>query len=227
MKGAVAVVAAAFGACVLVSGCAPVKTGAAAIVGSQRISVSGLDTQVASLAAAYQPYAGQVQLTTAQMPGEVLSWLIRFGIRDQLAQTAGITVTPAEVQQAIADINSEAKAEAQQSGQSNYSLQLLLVANGIPPDLLNELGRYQAIEIAYIEMNNGGKIPTSTSAQNKATAQFSRSECLAAKSLNIQVNPQFGQLNYSQYTVQATPDTLSRPPGPAAKASTSGLTPSC
>lgn len=230
MKGAVAVAAAAFGACALVSACAPVKTGSAAIVGSQRISVSGLDTQVASLAAASKPYAGQVQLTTAQMPGQVLSWLIRFGIRDQLAQTEGITVTQAQVQQAIADINAQARAQAQQSGQSNYSLQLLLVANGIPPDMLNELGRYQAIEIAYIEMNNGGKIPTSTAAQTAATAQFNHSECLAAKSLNIQVNPQFGQLNYSSqdpYSVAPVPDTLSRPPGPAASASPVATAPAC
>jgi Spy/CpxP family protein refolding chaperone len=230
LKGAVAVAAAAFGACALVSACAPVKTGAAATLGSQRITVSALDTQVASLAAAYPPYASQVQLTSAQMPGEVLSWLIRFGIRDQLAQTEGITLTQAQVQQAIAGIDAQARAQAQQSGQSNYSFRLLLVANGIPPDLVNELGRYQAIEIAYIEMNNGGKIPTSTAAQATATAQFNHSECQAAKSLSIQVNPQFGQLNYSSqdpYSVVPTPDTLSRPPGPAASASPVATAPAC
>ncbi|MBV9383208.1 MAG: SurA N-terminal domain-containing protein, partial [Streptosporangiaceae bacterium] len=132
-----AVAAAAFGACALVSACAPVKMGAAAVVGSQRISIDALDSQVANLAAAYPPYASQVQITTAQMPGDVLSWLIRFAIRDQMAQDAGITVSQADVEQAIAQIDAQARAQAQQSGQGNYSLRLLLVANGIPPDMVS------------------------------------------------------------------------------------------
>ncbi|MBV9853443.1 MAG: SurA N-terminal domain-containing protein [Streptosporangiaceae bacterium] len=222
-----AVAAAAFGACALVSACAPVKMGAAAVVGSQRISIDALDSQVANLAAAYPPYASQVQITTAQMPGDVLSWLIRFAIRDQMAQDAGITVSQADVEQAIAQIDAQARAQAQQSGQGNYSLRLLLVANGIPPDMVSGLGRYQAIELAYIKKYNNGTIPTSTAGVNAATAQLNRGQCEAAKTLNIQVNPQFGRLDYSQYSVVPAPDTLSRAPGAAAKASPAATTPAC
>ena len=50
---------------------------------------------------------------------------------------------------------------------------------------------------------------------------------MAAKTLQIQVNPQFGQLDYSQYAVVSVPSTVAAPPGPAKAASASGLTPAC
>ena len=51
--------------------------------------------------------------------------------------------------------------------------------------------------------------------------------CQAAKALNIQVNPQFGQLNYDQLSVVAAPGSVFRTAGPAPTASASGLTPAC
>ncbi len=50
---------------------------------------------------------------------------------------------------------------------------------------------------------------------------------MAAKSLNIQVNPQFGQLNYTQYLVVSAPSMVTRTPGPAKATPQSGLTPAC
>ncbi len=50
---------------------------------------------------------------------------------------------------------------------------------------------------------------------------------MAAKSLNIQVNPQFGQLNYTQYLVVSAPSMVARTPGPAKATPQSGLTPAC
>ena len=35
------------------------------------------------------------------------------------------------------------------------------------------------------------------------TAKYNKAQCQAAKSLNIQVSPQFGRLDYSTYTVVA------------------------
>ena len=51
--------------------------------------------------------------------------------------------------------------------------------------------------------------------------------CRAAKALNVQVNPQFGRLDYSQVAVVAAPGIVSRPAGPAKAPSKSGLTPAC
>jgi hypothetical protein len=50
---------------------------------------------------------------------------------------------------------------------------------------------------------------------------------VAAKTLKIEINPQFGRLNYSQYQVVSAPSTVSRAEGKATAASTSGLTPAC
>jgi hypothetical protein len=215
------------GACAVLTACAPVKMGAAATVGNQRITLSALDTEVSSLKAAAQPYGAQLPLTQSQMPDAVLSWLIRFAIGDQMAATAGVTVTQSQVQQAIAQISSEAK-QAESAGQlPSGGVNALLVYSGLPPNLLSELGRYQAQQIAFVEKNNGGKIPTAQAAITAAQAQVNKADCLASKGLNIQVSPQFGQLDYSQFTVVAGPQTLSRPAGPASPAPTSGTTPAC
>ena len=214
-----------FGACALLAACSPVKAGAAAIVGDQRITVSSLDTQVQNLQAAAKPYGSSIQLTTAEMPNAVLSWLIRFGIQDQASASAGISVTQAQIQAGIASINSQAASAASQEGLS--SGQAALVNAGISPQMLPALGRYQAQELAYAQQVNGGKLPTTQAESNTVTAALTKSQCTAAKSLNIQVSPQFGRLDYTQLSVVATPNILSQPPGTPSRADTTGLTPAC
>jgi SurA-like protein len=215
------------GACAVLTACAPVKMGAAATVGNQRITLSSVDSQVSNLQAAAKPYGAQVPVTQSQMPDAVLSWLIRFAIRDQTASAAGVTVTQAQVQQAVADLSSEAQQAAAAGQIPSGGVNALLVYNGLPPDLLNDLGRYQAQEIAFVEKNNGGKLPTAQSAITAAQAQITKADCQASKRLNIQVSPQFGRLDYSQFTVVAGSGTLSRPAGAASPAATSGATPAC
>jgi SurA-like protein len=214
-----------FGACAVLAACSPVKMGAAAIVGTERITTSALDGQVANLQAAAKPYGNQVQLTPAQMPNAVLSWLIRFAITDSAAASAGISVTQAQVQQALADVNSQAKTIAQQ--QSMASPQVVLLTAGISPQMLPMLGRYEAQVTEYAKKVNGGTLPTSTAEDNKVNAALTKAQCTAAKSLNIQVNPQFGRFDYSQYSIVATPDRLSRPAGTPSPAPTTGLHPAC
>ena len=110
---------------------------------------------------------------------------------------------------------------------SNASLNYILSYIGIPPNLATEVGRYQAIDTKFIEQVNGGKVPTATAAQTATTAKLTRAQCLAAKTLQIHVNPQFGRLNYTQYQVVTVPGTVARAEGPAKTASTAGLTPAC
>lgn len=214
-----------FGACAVLAACSPVKMGSAAIVGNQRITVSSLDTQVANLQTAAAPYGSQVQLTSSQMPAAVLSWLIRFAVQDQASSSAGISITEQQVQQGTASINSQAASAAAQNGLS--SAQAVLLSAGVSPQMLPALGRYQAQEIAYAEKVNGGKLPSTTAEDNTVTAALTKAQCTAAKSLNIQVNPQFGRLDYSQYSVVPVADTLSRPGGTPSPASTAGLAPAC
>ncbi len=212
---------------VAVAACGTARTGAAAIVGSQRITTSNLSAEVANLNAGYQRYRHQIQLQypASQMPQQVLAWIIRFQVRDRQAAREGITVTPAEAEQALAAIAVSIK----QSG-NTATLPEVAVANGLPPDMITDLGQYQAIETKLLNRLDGGKTPTGSAADQALENQFNTSQCLAAKSLDIQVNPQFGELDYSDFSVVLAPTTLSKAePGTAASPSASKpvLTPPC
>jgi hypothetical protein len=202
-----------------------VKVGSAAIVGDQRITVSSLDTQVSDLRTAAKPYGPGFPLTAAESSQAVLSWLIRFSIMDQAAASAGVSVTAADVQAGVANINLQAVSAASQEGLSSGREALL--AAGISPGMQDDIGRYQAQLTAYAKKVNGGQVP-STQAQNTAVnSALTRAQCSAAKSLNIQVSPQFGRMDYAQYAVVAAPDILSKPAGTPSPASTEGLAPAC
>jgi hypothetical protein len=212
---------------ITVAACGTVKMGAAAITSSQRISTSTLSAQVANLNSAYQAHKSQIQLQypVSEMPQQVLSWLIRFQVRDTMAVQQGITVTPTQAEQALLGIAASIK-----SGGSSATLAEVAVANGLPPDLLDDLGRYQAIETQLLDRLDGGKLPSSTAGQTALETQFDKSQCRAAKSLNIQVNPQFGALDYSTFSVVLTPSGLSTTSVPTPKSSASPkpvLTPPC
>jgi hypothetical protein len=189
-----------------VAACGTVHMGAAAIVGNQRVSSSNLNAEVANLNAGYQKYRKQVQLqySVSQMPQQVLGWIVKFKVRDRQAQREGITVTSTETQQALSSIEASIKAQGESA-----PLPAVAVANGLPPDMLTELGQYQAIETKLLDRLDGGKLPSGTSAQTALEAKFNKSQCLAAKSLDIQINPQFGELDYSDYAVVAAPSKLS------------------
>jgi hypothetical protein len=206
--------AAAAGVCSLaVAACGTVHMGAAAIVGNQRVSSSNLNNEVSNLNAGYQKYRGKIQLqySKAQMPQQVLGWIVRFDVRNRLAQREGITVTSTETQQALSSIEASIKSEGESA-----PLPAVAVANGLPPDMLTQLGQYQAIETKLLDRLDGGKLPSASSAQTALEDEFNKSQCLAAKSLDIQINPQFGELNYSDYSVVSAPTTLSQTQKPAA-----------
>jgi hypothetical protein len=215
------------GAGLVVTACSPVQAGSAAIVGDQRITIATLDTEVNNLSQAVERYKSTVQLSQAQQTQQTLSWLVRFKVNEELARQAGITVSTAQADKALATIYAAAKAGAEQQGIANPSLDLILAANGIPPNLASEVGRYQAIDDQFARQANGGKDPVSASEQTAVSAKLTKARCQAAKALNIQVNPQFGQLNYDQLAVVAAPGTVFRPAGPAKAASQAGLTPAC
>jgi hypothetical protein len=222
--------AAAFGvvsasACVLLAACSPVKMGSAALVGDQRITQSALDTQVGNLQTAAKPYGGQFTLTAEKAPSLVLSWLVRFQIGDQIAADAGITLTGAQVLAGKASINSQVQAAASQSGAS--SPQVILLNAGISPQMQPDLWRFQAQEIAFATQANGGKLPTTQAEGNAVNAKLAQAQCSAAKTLNIQVNPQFGRMDYTQFLIVPEPNTLSQPAGAPSPAATTGLTPPC
>ncbi len=221
--------AAAAGTALVLAGCAvtPLKMGAAAIVGSQRISIASLNTEVANLSQEAAKYPAVVDLTATEKIQDTLSWLVKFKVADELARQHGITVTKAQAQAALASAYANAKSAAASEGLTHVSLDEILAASGIAPNLAGELGRYEAIENAYLASQDGGKLPTSTSAQNALSGKLAGATCTAAKALDIEVNPQFGELDYSQIQVVAAPSKVARSPGPAATPSPVATTPAC
>jgi hypothetical protein len=219
------------GAGLAVAGCSvtPVQMGAAAVMTSQRITIANLDTEVTNLSQTVKQYPDTISLTTAQQTQDTLTWLVRFQINEELASQQGITVSAAQAEAALAELYAEAKSEAESEGLTNVTLDFILAYAGLPPNLSAELGRYQAIENQYVKNVSGGKIPTSSAGQTAATTKLEHAQCLAAKSLNIRINPQFGRMDYSQppYQVVSAPSSVSGTPGPAPTASPSGTAPPC
>jgi hypothetical protein len=217
------VIAAAAAATCALSACGPVKMGSAAITGGQRLTMTTLSDQVTDLENAVQAGRGKIQLQfpQSQAPQQVLGWLLRFRIRDQLAARNHVAVTAGESQRALAGL-------ARQTGRTGPAFVQLAVANGIAPDMLPELGRYEAIQNEMFIRLNGGTLPRTQARVQVLSARFNHRECVAAKSLNIQVNPQYGQLDYGTYSVIPAPSTLSAPstpsPSPTPKPR---LTPAC
>lgn len=226
---AVKLAAAAAAVGLAVTACGSVQMGAAAIVGGGRISSATLTAQSASLRKAIQtdPSKSQLTYSQAQVPQQVLSWLLRFRVRNELAAQQRVVVTTAQQQAALATLSSQLR----QSG--NVTLTEAAVANGLPPDMLPELGRYLSIGDQLLSRLDGGQTPTTQAAQNALTAQLNKSQCLASKQLQIRVNPQFGAFDYNQMSVVPAQSSLSAPqpgisPSPAASPSAPPqLTPPC
>jgi hypothetical protein len=217
------VIAAAVAATCALSGCGPVKMGSAAITGGQRLTVTTLSDQVTALEHAVQAGKGgiQLQFPQSQAPQQVLSWLLRFRIRDELAARNHVFVTAGESYQALHHF-------ANQTGRTWPAFVQLAVANGIAPDMLPELGRWVAIQEDMFIRLNGGTLPRTQARNQVVSAQFNHRECVAAKSLNIQVNPQYGQMDYATYSVIPVPSTLSAPTTPSPSPSPKPqLTPAC
>jgi hypothetical protein len=226
LRTSITLTAAALAGVLMLSACGSVKLGAAAVSNNQRISAATMTAEVNNLNQAYQAGKPKIQLQFAksEMPQEVLSWLLRFQVREQMANRYGITVTQTQVQDALNSISAQAK-------QSGVTARDLAVANGVPPDQLNELGRYVAIQDAVLNRLDGGTLPTANAALETLSTKFDTSQCVAAKSLGIQVNPQYGALDYRSIGVVAAPNKLSALPGKPSPSPTGTaapqLTPHC
>jgi hypothetical protein len=221
LRTAVSVTAAAIAATCALAACGPVRMGSAAILGNERITSTALSDQVANLQQSYQANKSKIQLQfpLSQAPQEVLAWLVRFRVRDEMATRNHVKVSSGQSERALASIAAQAGA----SGIKN-----LAVANGLPPDLLPDLGRYEAIQNALVTRMDGGTLPKSTAAQQRLGAALTLRQCRAARALNIMVNPRFGQLDYSQLSIVPAANALSAPVTPSPSPSTRpALKPPC
>lgn len=221
LRTPITLTAAALAAALALTACGNVQLGAAAVTHTSRIPTATVSAEVNNLDAAYKADKAKVQLQfpASQMPQQVLSWLVRFRVREQMAARNHLTITRAETQSALASASAQAK-------QSGVTLTDLAVANGIPPDQINELGRYVAIQNQLLDRLDGGTLPTASAALQTLGNQFNTYQCRAAKSMGIRVNPQFGRLDYSQVSVIPAPAKLAAAPHSASPSPSASPTPS-
>ncbi len=209
---------------VAVAGCGQQQLGAAALYSHQRISSAKLAAEVANLNASYQVYAHKVKInyTVADMPRQVLSWMLRFATANQTAARRGIKVTPAQTQH-------ELSVEGANVKQAGDTLKEAAVLNGLPPDMLTQLGTWISIQVQLDNQLDHGVPPKTATGSTKLTAKANHLQCVSAKQLDIKVNPQYGVYDYSQYTVVPTPNTLATTSPKPGASPTPGpqLTPHC
>jgi hypothetical protein len=186
---------AALSAGVLLTACSPVQIGAAAIVGNQRITEASLDSDVSNLQATASQHPSQVTITSAEMPSTVLNWLVQFQLYDKMASQAGITVTETDYQ---------AEQKSLQSQVQGGSLALAVASIGVPPSLESAFITYAAQSTAIDNKVTGGKQVTTQAQENAAEAQLKTRTCSALTSLNVKVNPRYGQFTQVQTENQET-----------------------
>jgi hypothetical protein len=202
MKLAAAVLAGGLAA----TACSSLQLGAAATSNGGRISSAQLTNQVQNLNSAYAANTKKgikPQRSRGQEAQQVLTWLLTFQIFDKLAQQNGINVSETQVDHQLASLQAEAT-------QEKVSLATYVSAAGaVPPDLTQQIGRYFAILSRYENRLDGGKQPTTSTAQAALQARVAHAQCLAAKDLAINVNPQYGAFDYGTYAVVTVPSKLS------------------
>ncbi|WP_335971067.1 MULTISPECIES: SurA N-terminal domain-containing protein [Streptomycetaceae] len=164
-------------------GSGPNRTGAAAVVGDQRIAVSSVQARVADLrtAASGDPQAAQAVAAATQLPTQVLNVMVQNQVVDKALAGKHLTVTAGEVQR-------EYDAEVRQlAGGSRKSYEAGMLAQyGTPPDqidsyLREKIGITKIISaLGYQPGSDGGE---------KALEDYM---VTTAKSLHVHINPRYG-----------------------------------
>jgi hypothetical protein len=218
------VAVAGFAAAMVLTGCANTRLGAAMLYGDQRVSSSKLADEVANLNYAYQKYKGRIQVSysPADMPRQVLSWMLRFATADQLADRLRIHVTPTQADRALA-------LETSNIESAGETLPEAAVINGLPPNMLPQLGTWIEIQIQADERLDHGVTPKTTAGSDALAVQLTKLECFAAKSLDIKVNPQYGVYDFSSFMVvpASTPLSTTSPAPNATPSAAPQTTPKC
>ena len=207
-------IVAAVAACGALTACGPVKMGAAATIGDQRIATSRLDSVVADWRAEFarNPDAGQLQQQLQQQGQRVpadpaspvrsaLYQLIEFRVWDEVARGKGITITPSQVDQAISANGGERVINAN------------LLAAGLPSRYGRDFVR-SALIMRTAAQQAGATLDPQAQVdprqQQAALRQLQQSYTGAAKTLDIKVNPRYGAYDPTQVGLAPVAYTLSK-----------------
>jgi hypothetical protein len=212
-------------ATVAVAGCGGAswwRPGSALLYGNTRVTSSQLTNESANLSAAYQIYqakiGSQLSYHRADIPRQVLTWMLLFASVDKIAANERIHVTSAETQRVLGLYQKLLK-------QQHANLREFAVSLGLPPDMLPQFGRLLVIRTKLANRLDHGVPPAQgTPAFQQLNLAISHLQCVAAKGLNIQVNPQYGVFDYNKFLVVPLNSEL---PSEQSAAAAARLAPHC
>jgi hypothetical protein len=189
----------------------PLKVGAAAIVGDDRISTSTLDQTVRDWQKEFRndDTANQMRSDpsnpTQQAVGDQLSdsdmrdaltVLVNMRVGDEVARRDGITVTGTQVDQVIAALD-------RQGGASSATL-----ASGLPKRYTRDFARFLAVKALLVQKygsDGNPQNPQTMIARQRADADFVKT----ADSMKIKVNPRYGSFDHGKVAIDPVKYTLS------------------
>ncbi|MFG2005626.1 SurA N-terminal domain-containing protein [Spirillospora sp. NPDC048911] len=190
----------------------PVKVGAAAVVGDDRITTARLDQAVLDCRRQFKndQVANQVraalesqrqQQPTSGEPADcsarsALDTMVNFRVAAAAAETAGVSVTESQVDRTIGLMSQQAPAES------------IVVALGMPKEFTRDVARMNAAQSLILQKlgaDASEQSPATLQAQQQAVALFRQ----AADKLDIQVNPRFGSFDGNRLTVSPITTRLS------------------
>lgn len=175
----VRVILAVAAAGVALTACSPSQAGAAAIVGKDRISAGELDKNVREYEAALAK--ANVSASQLQFPGSVpqvvLFQLATSAQRAKVAESKGVTVTEAEIDQVISGGD---------GGAAGYEQQMLQQA--VAPSKIREFTRASLLITKLMAKYGGG---TDEAAIQKGQVQVIKD----LQSVPITWNPRYGTIN--------------------------------
>lgn len=164
---------------IALTACSPPQAGAAAIVGKDRISAGELDKNVQEYEAALAK--ANVSASQLQFPGSVpqvvLFQLANSAQRVQVAESKGITVTEAEIDQVIS---------SGEGGAAGYEQQML--GQAVPPSKMRDYTKATLMITKLMAKYGGG---TDEAAIQKGQAQVIKD----LQAMPITWNPRYGTIN--------------------------------
>ncbi|MDL4772320.1 MULTISPECIES: hypothetical protein [Thermomonosporaceae] len=207
VAAAVVVAAGALAGC----GGGPVKMGAAALVGDDRISVTTLDQAVRDWQRQFKTDQNANQMRAdpgnpeQQVASDTLSEsdlrgalavLVNFRIGKKVAASSGVHISETQVDQVIASLD-------RQGGAGSTTL-----ANGLPRSYTRELARFLATRdqvAAKAGADGNPQSPQTMQAQQQTARLFMDT----ANGMKIKVNPRFGSFDPNQVTIRPVTARLS------------------
>lgn len=177
-------------------GSGPVHTGAAAVVGDQRITVATLQSEVNDLrdAAASSPQGQQLLESAGNLPTQLLGRLVEDQVLDRTLADNGLTVTDAEVAQ-------EHQAALQQFAGNEAQLDsTLLTQYGVAPKDIDHFFRRNVAFAKVIQ--HLGYQPGS----DGGNAALQQAVVKTSKNLGVTINPRYGTWDAKKGTIGSASD---------------------